>query len=515
MRLPAYHRSMSRKSANETLAVFLHQQDASTLVDILLELASESEVVRRRLERLSVARDGKRLAAAFRKTLNGWTRSRRYLDWDEARQFFKEQQDWLAQIERELLPVDPMRALELVEDYIASDAHWFERADDSAGLVGETVREACRLWLRCAARCETPADFWPERLATLYDHDEYGAREELLRRANLLLDEAHLRGLVARYEAQQDAILAAARARGEPDLPGGVFHPATAMVLLAEALQDPDVQVRATLRHSPQPNELQKEAFVRHYLEVGRPADALPWLDGPWQRHEDTRLRLRAQALQQLGRRDEAVLLRQQAFERTLTVSDFRNWMELLPPLQQSAAVEHARAVARACRGTRLARSGRRSRVVVGDRRWRGGTGDAGATGVAARWTFLRAPRAAGQEARGAPTLDRRYGRVPGAAARHPVARAVTGIPPCSALLGQAAGHRPTDPIARTAVLTRQVRGRSPARPWPQMEFLAAGRQLTAAVMAPGAHVADPHTAPAGAPSRTGSPRRGENLPKA
>lgn len=501
---------MPRKPANETLAAFLRQQDASTLVDILLELASESEVVRRRLERLSVARDGKRLAAAFRKTLSGWKRSRRYLDWDEARQFFKEQQDWLAQIERELLPVDPMRALELVEDYIASDAHWFERADDSAGLVGETVREACRLWLRCAACCETPADFWPERLATLYDHDEYGAREELLRRANLLLDEAHLRGLVARYEAQQDAILAAARARGEPDLPRGVFHPAAAMVLLAEALQDPDVQVRATLRHSPQPNELQKEAFVRHYLEVGRPADALPWLDGPWQRCEDTRLRLRAQALQQLGRRDEAVLLRQRAFERTLTVSDFRNWMALLPPLQQSAAVEHARAVARAWPDPVAAAE---LLLETGDGEGAQGMLVQRASQLDGRCYELLVPLARKLEAHqlwtGATAVYRALlldilSRGQSQAYRH-AARYWAKLQAIAQLTPS------LEPLCSHARFVAEVR-RDHGRKW---SFWQLADRVDGRRHGPGAHVADPHAAPAGAPSRTGSPRRGENLQKA
>lgn len=108
--------------------------------------------------------------------------------------------------------------------------------------------------------------------------------------------------------------------------------------------------MRATLRYSPQPNELQKQKFVRGYLDADRPAEALRWLEGPWERYEeDTRLSLRAQALQQLGRTDEAAVLRQQAFEHTLSVTDLRDWLELLPPNRQAAAIEHARALARAC----------------------------------------------------------------------------------------------------------------------------------------------------------------------
>jgi hypothetical protein len=49
--------------------------------------------------------------------------------------------------------------------------------------------------------------------------------------------------------------------------------------------------VRATLRCSPEPNERQKEEFLRGYLDAARPADALPWLYEAWDRHEDGRLR--------------------------------------------------------------------------------------------------------------------------------------------------------------------------------------------------------------------------------
>ncbi|NWG73492.1 MAG: hypothetical protein HXY24_02610 [Rubrivivax sp.] len=317
--------------------------------DVLLELAAEHAAVHQRLERLAPSRDPKALATAFRKTLAGWKRASRFLAYAEARAFGRELGDWLAQVERELLPVDPARALELVEDFITSDAKWFERADDSGGAVGSAVRAACRLWVRCAARCEAPAAQWPERLAQLFDGDDYGAREVLLREADALLDEAALRGLVARYEAQLDAVLERAHANGERGLPSAVFRVSAALSLLADALHDPDVKVRATLRYSPQPNELQKEKFALGYLEADRPADALRWLQEPWERHEDTRLSLRAQAMQQLGRTDEAAVLRQQVFERTLSVGDLRDWLELLPPNRQAPAIEHARTLARAC----------------------------------------------------------------------------------------------------------------------------------------------------------------------
>lgn len=76
---------------------------------------------------------------------------------------------------------------------------------------------ACEIVERSAARCETPCDVWPERLLKLYQTDQYGARDEFLRRADLLLDEPARRGLVARLESQLSQALEAS--------PGGKSPP--------------------------------------------------------------------------------------------------------------------------------------------------------------------------------------------------------------------------------------------------------------------------------------------------
>ena len=117
----------------------------------------------------------------------------------------------------------------------------------------------------------------------------------------------------------QDALAANT---GETGLPIEVFGASAALTLLAQALRDPAVQVRAVLSYSPQPNPNQKEAFVQAYLEHDRSADALPWLEGSWQNLEGTRQRLLAEVLRRLGRRDDSAQIRRRLFEETLAASD-------------------------------------------------------------------------------------------------------------------------------------------------------------------------------------------------
>jgi hypothetical protein len=182
---------------------------------------------------------------------------------------------------------------------------------------------------------------WPERLLKLYQADQYGARDELLRCASLLLDEPAQRGLVARLESQLAQALAVSP-RGESP-PFDVFRISAALSLLAESLRDPDIMVRATLRYSPDPNPVQRQAFVRAYLEAERPADALVWLQDGWGHLDDSRQDLLADTLERLGRFAESSPIRQRMFERTLSGFYFQRWLEHLPEAARPEAIAHAR----------------------------------------------------------------------------------------------------------------------------------------------------------------------------
>ena len=64
------------------------------LASVLLELAGEHEAVQKRLMRWQLAGQPDKLASAFRKTLAGWRRATRFLDYQEARAFGLELEAW-------------------------------------------------------------------------------------------------------------------------------------------------------------------------------------------------------------------------------------------------------------------------------------------------------------------------------------------------------------------------------------------------------------------------------------
>ncbi len=129
-------------------------------------------------------------------------------------------------------------------------------------------------------------------------------------------------------------------------LPHEVYKASASLSLLSEALHDPEVMVRAVLRYSPEPNAQQRDGFVRAYLDADRPADALVWLQGSWGHIEESRRGLLSDALGRLGRYDESAPIRQDLFERSLSVFDLHRWLEHLPEASRPAALQRARQLA-------------------------------------------------------------------------------------------------------------------------------------------------------------------------
>ncbi|MGH8656653.1 MAG: DUF6880 family protein [Gammaproteobacteria bacterium] len=328
------------------LGAFLSSLEKPVLTTLLVELAASNENVRKRLERLQLAADPRKLAAAFKRTLAGWRRSTAFIGYRESHAFGAELEAWLDQIEQELLPKDAERALDLFEAFIESGRELFEHADDSDGCIGEALRSACERWLHAATQCKDSDSYWVERIYALVKADEYGARVELLRGANLVLEEAALRMLAARFEG--DLYVALKNREPTEPLPAAVFSASAAVGLVAEALRDPDLSIRAVLSYSPNPNELQKARFAEGYLRFGRPEQALVWMEGDWGRREDERLRLLAEAYSSLRRDEEASDIRQRIFEGSGTVEDFRAWRASLALERQAQADDAARQRAQA-----------------------------------------------------------------------------------------------------------------------------------------------------------------------
>jgi len=150
---------------------------AETLADTLLELAGHNEQVNDKINSLTSAE--KVNIKRYRQKLAGLRNSTRYIGL-EMTDFFADQLERML-TDLETWVTDPCTGLDLVVEFIETDAVVFEICDDSDGTVGGVYLSTARnLFFHYASLCQDK-----ERVATLFirlvSKDDYGARSSLMK----------------------------------------------------------------------------------------------------------------------------------------------------------------------------------------------------------------------------------------------------------------------------------------------------------------------------------------------
>lgn len=98
-------------------------------------------------------------------------------------------------IERDVLPNDPRRALVLAHSLIELDSLVMEYESDY-NPISTALKGACIVWLKAARAVRDqgslPLMNWPVRLKEILASNDYGVRLELIEHASLLLDDSEL-----------------------------------------------------------------------------------------------------------------------------------------------------------------------------------------------------------------------------------------------------------------------------------------------------------------------------------
>ena len=317
------------------------------LVALVERLASSSEELAARIDYVT---DPGAAAKALQRRISAIRGGKRFIAYGETRQVAAEMTTIVADIRTDILPRDPQKAAALAEKLFCLDQVIFERADDSAGLIGDELRAACVLWLDAAAAVRTMnADGgtdWPAVVYEFYQANDYGVREPLLQQAHRLLREEELRALAARFEDDARRTIDAAKAGRVKH--HHVFGVSSAMGLVARALCDPKLYEQSILVHSPEPNDLQANDIAEQYLECGDGVSALRWLGVPCAENARAeRLDLMDRACELLGDRDRQIEIRRDVFRRAPGIHSYRALEEILPDSERSAFR------ARACKDAR------------------------------------------------------------------------------------------------------------------------------------------------------------------
>lgn len=247
-----------------SLAAKLATFPSGELAALLADRASHDEATARAIRWFLDRRDPPRLAHAIRQRIAGFKRRKHFLPGPEARKVAGELQEILDTIERDLIPVDPVLALQTLRKFIESDGDTAGHADDSNGFLGDAYRRACRLLGVASTAAGKPKEAETIFLA-LMESTALGTRDPLLEEIAHILSEEALQNLIAEWRLRlpfEDFYS-----------PGGV---ALRLAVIAQSILDPELYEEVMLRGRPIDEfPLIALSLARIYLARGDPAMAL------------------------------------------------------------------------------------------------------------------------------------------------------------------------------------------------------------------------------------------------
>ena len=204
---------MAKRMTSDELRAKLEEVDRDQLASLITQLADEDDGIRDRAEALALRADPAAYVETLRRRLERWERDRHFISYSESTAFARQLDTWLAEVEEELLAVNPEATLKLADAFIRSDRRVLDRADDSNGSIGDAYRRACGLWLVAAAKLGA-SPTWVDRLHDLHADNGYGVRDALLDDAGTLLSELELRRLARRGRGNRTRCRTHERCRG-------------------------------------------------------------------------------------------------------------------------------------------------------------------------------------------------------------------------------------------------------------------------------------------------------------
>ena len=355
-------------------AANLQALGAPRLADLLLEISTGDAAARRRLRlELAGSAGSADVARQVTKRLASIARARSFIDWQKIKPLVADLEVQRRAILDHVAPADPREAFELAWRLVGCADSVLSRSDDGSGRLAAFFEEAARDLgpLAQAARLE-PADL-AQRAFEALRTDRHDAWHELvpilapqlgaggLDALGRSLEEWQARPVVAPPEHERQVIgWASGSGKIYADEIEARHRRSTAKLVLrqiADALGDVDgylAQVEAGAREVPGV----AAGIARRLLAAGRPQEALDALDAATPRDDDPDLsewegelpgaleweQARADALDTLGRGEEAQAFRWERFAATLQPLHLRAFLRKLPDFEDFDAEQRAMA---------------------------------------------------------------------------------------------------------------------------------------------------------------------------
>ena len=323
---------------------------AKRLAELLIEISDGDAAAKRRLRlALAGAQSPAEAARAIRKRIAAISRSRAFVDWQNRRALVEDLQTQRRAIVEHVGTADPKEALGLMWSFMGLAASVFDRCDDSSGTVigifHDGVNDLGRLAETAGCNAVELADSVYQALLD----NRYGQFDHLIAALRGSLGDAGLKHLKQRFIALSKEPIKKLEERERRKIgwssSGPIYedeienrHRASAIHLALRDIADAQGDVDAFMaQYDARTRKVPKIAaeISRRLLAAGRAEEALQiveaaehgraaWPEFEW---EDARI----DALEALGRGEDAQAARWSCFERFLSDRHLREHLKRLP----------------------------------------------------------------------------------------------------------------------------------------------------------------------------------------
>ena len=332
--------SPPRKAAKTELTPdALAKLGVKRLAVLLYEASEDDATLARRLRTELLADDPVTLAKEIDRQIASLGRAQSFVDWRRAGDLMKSLDAVRASIAGALANRDPAAAIERLSAFFALAGPTIERCDDSNGRIASVFQNACVDYAATVTRVESAiTQFECARKAfQLADADGYGVLDHLV-------DEV-IKRLPAEPLAKFRTLVEADLKRDAKDagIHSSRWRRTSALRAIADAQGDVDLFVAAEMAKSPHTRDA--AGMAQRLVAAGRPPEALQILDAAESNPAEDVWRLedaRIDALEALGRTDEAQAARWSAFQRGLRADPLRAYLKRLPDFEDEAKEREA-----------------------------------------------------------------------------------------------------------------------------------------------------------------------------
>ncbi|WP_174803122.1 DUF6880 family protein [Martelella limonii] len=332
------------------------------LAELLIEISTGSAAHKRRL-RLELAgeQSSAEVAREINKHLSRIQRARSFIDWRKVKKLKADLETQRLAITEKLEPQDPDEALELIWRFLHLSDSIFARSDDGSGSLIESFHAACADAGRIAKASKTSPEALAEKLFQALQDNGYGQYDPLIEEMIPALGTgglACLKELSTQWldEARQEKPRREGRIIGMsqngPIHEDEVYsrHDGLSAHIALEAIADAEGDVDAYI--ALQTEQARKSPVIaarmaERLLKAGRAGEALTRLDqaSPEKGRSFPVLeweQSRAEALEALGRANEAQQFRWRCFQALLEPQHLRDYLKRLPDFDDIEAEEKA-----------------------------------------------------------------------------------------------------------------------------------------------------------------------------